>query len=137
MVQYFQVHTRRVIVLLGWLLANSTCAVARDVRINELQFIGSHNSYHAGFAPSEAEFMRSHSPDSFAGLNYSHPSLTRQLNDGVRQIELDIFADREGGRFARPACRRTHRSRQRMSWSVPGSKSCTCRTWTNAVIASR
>jgi hypothetical protein len=90
-------------ILLGWLIAGCACAAESAVRINEIQVIGSHNSYHAGFAPSEARYLRSHSPDSFAGLDYSHPALTRQLDDGVRQLELDVFADGKGGRYAHPA----------------------------------
>ena len=90
-------------IVMGWLIAGCAYAAEGDIRINELQVIGSHNSYHAGFAPSEAQFLRSHAPESFAGLDYSHPALTRQLDDGVRQLELDIFADSRGGRYAHPA----------------------------------
>ena len=93
----------RVILLLGLLLAGCACAAEGDVRINELQVIGSHNSYHSGLAPSEARFLQTRAPDDFAGLDYRHPTLTRQLDDGVRQLELDIFADSQGGRYARPA----------------------------------
>ena len=42
-------------------------------------------------------------PRRFRGLDYQHETLTRQLDSGVRQIELDIFADSQGGRFAHPA----------------------------------
>jgi len=72
-------------------------------RLNELQYIGSHNSYHAGFAPSEAELWKRTDPALFATLDYRHPPLTQQLDDGVRQIELDIYADAKGGRYAHPA----------------------------------
>ena len=37
------------------------------------------------------------------GLDYKHEPLTQQLDSGVRQIELDIFADSQGGRYAHPA----------------------------------
>ena len=37
------------------------------------------------------------------GLDYQHEPLTQQLDSGVRQIELDIFADSQGGRYAHPA----------------------------------
>ena len=93
----------RVIVLGSFLLAGRARAADSDIRINELQVIGTHNSYHAGFAPSEAQFLRTRSPDDFAGLDYRHPTLTHQLDDGVRQLELDIFADSQGGRYAHPA----------------------------------
>jgi hypothetical protein len=35
-------------------------------------------------------------------IEFSHASLTEQLNAGIRQLELDVYADPEGGRFARP-----------------------------------
>lgn len=76
---------------------------AAPLRLNQLQYIGSHNSYHAGLAPGEAAVWKQLDPATFAILDYAHPSLTRQLDDGVRQIELDIYADAKGGRYAHPA----------------------------------
>ena len=73
-----------------------------DVRINQIQVIGTHNSYHSGFAPSAAKLWQQKNPKVFAGLDYRHPSLTAQLDAGVRQIELDIFADTKGGLYAHP-----------------------------------
>jgi hypothetical protein len=72
------------------------------VRINQIQIIGTHNSYHSGFAPSAAKLWQQKNPKVFAGLDYRHPSLTSQLDAGVRQIEIDIFADTKGGLFAHP-----------------------------------
>ncbi|MGO8757953.1 MAG: phosphatidylinositol-specific phospholipase C1-like protein [Terracidiphilus sp.] len=74
-----------------------------NLKLNQIQVIGTHNSYHAGIAPSEAKVWQMKNPEAFAGLDYRHESLTRQLDGGVRQIELDIFADSQGGRFAHPA----------------------------------
>ena len=73
------------------------------IRLNQIQVIGSHNSYHAGFAPSEAKLMQQRNPRAFDALDYSHPPLDQQLSAGIRQIELDIYADAHGGRFAHPA----------------------------------
>ena len=72
------------------------------VKLSQIQVIGTHNSYHAGIAPSEAKLMQAKAPRDFAGLDYAHQPLTAQLDSGVRQIELDIFADTQGGRFAHP-----------------------------------
>jgi predicted alpha-1,2-mannosidase len=72
------------------------------VKMNQVQIIGTHNSYHAGIAPRESTLWKQKSPAVFAELDYQHPSLTRQLDGGVRQIELDIFADSKGGRYAHP-----------------------------------
>ena len=73
------------------------------VRINQIQVVGTHNSYHAGFAPSEAKLMQARNPKAFESLDYSHRPLGEQLSSGVRQIEIDVYADSKGGRFAHPA----------------------------------
>ncbi len=73
-----------------------------SVRINQIQVIGTHNSYHAGLLPGIAKLLQQKNPDAFASLDYAHGDLATQLNHGIRQIELDIFADSKGGRFAHP-----------------------------------
>lgn len=70
------------------------------VRLNEIQVIGSHNSYHSGFAPSERKYLEMKNPKALRSLDYSHAPLPDQLNGGVRQIEIDVFADAKGGRYA-------------------------------------
>lgn len=72
------------------------------VHLNQIQVIGSHNSYHAGFAPSERKFLEEHHPKTLRGLDYKHAPLAQQLDSGVRQVEIDIFNDPEGGKFAHP-----------------------------------
>jgi hypothetical protein len=74
----------------------------RDVRMNQIQIIGTHNSYHSGFAPSAAKLWQQKNPKAFAALDYRHPSLSSQLDAGIRQIEIDIFADTKGGLYAHP-----------------------------------
>ena len=73
------------------------------VHLNEIQVIGTHNSYHAGIPPGESKFWQTKAPALYSGLDYRHPSLTTQLSAGVRQLELDIFADEKGGLYAHPA----------------------------------
>lgn len=87
------------------LLSSAPAAFAQrdaNVRINQIQVIGTHNSYHSGFAPSATKLWEKMNPRAFAGLDYRHPKLTVQLDAGVRQIELDIFSDTTGGRYAHP-----------------------------------
>lgn len=86
-------------------LAQSSEQRAQDsrLRINQIQVIGTHNSYHAGLAPSEAALLQQKKPKTFEGLDYSHQPLDAQLSAGIRQIELDVYADIKGGRFAHPA----------------------------------
>ena len=79
-------------------------AVSIDtVRMNQIQVIGTHNSYHSGIAPSEAKLMQARQPKAYDALDYRHRPLDQQLSAGVRQIELDIYADTRGGRYAHPA----------------------------------
>jgi hypothetical protein len=80
------------------------CAnVHAQLRLNQIQVIGSHNSYHSGLAPSEGAWLLKLNPKSSAALDYRHPALDVQLSRGVRQVEIDIYADVEGGRYAHPA----------------------------------
>lgn len=90
-------------VLLALAVLPSLANGSAPLRLNQLQYIGSHNSYHAGLAPGEAAVWKRTDPELFAKIDYAHPPLTRQLDDGVRQIELDIYADAKGGRYAQPA----------------------------------
>lgn len=72
-----------------------------DVRLDELQVIGSHNSYHLAPEGAVRDGLRALVPDFAAGLDYTHRTLTEQLERfGVRQFELDVYADPEGGRYA-------------------------------------
>jgi hypothetical protein len=89
--------------------ATAFCAVsaaaadsAPSLKMNEIQVIGTHNSYHAGLAPSEAKLFLDRNPQVYQALEYRHRPLDEQLTSGVRQIELDIFADSDGGRYAHP-----------------------------------
>jgi hypothetical protein len=88
----------------GWVKTQSATQATQDqvVRINQIQVIGSHNSYHAGFAPSERKLVEKINPKALSGLDYSHAPLVDQLSAGVRQIELDVFVDSKGGLFANP-----------------------------------
>lgn len=83
-------------------VAQQTTQAAQDkvVRLNQIQVIGSHNSYHSGFAPSERKYLEMKNPKALRALDYSHAPLPDQLNGGVRQIEIDVFADAKGGRYA-------------------------------------
>ena len=83
-------------------LAQTTAAQDKLVHLNQIQVIGSHNSYNLGFAPSEEKFARSRNPKTYESLEYHHATLTAQLDGGVRQLEIDIVQDPKGGRFAHP-----------------------------------
>jgi len=81
---------------------DAVSAAGDSVKLNQIQVIGTHNSYHAGLAPSEAKLLEQKNPKLYQALEYRHRPLDEQLSSGVRQIELDIYADSEGGRYAHP-----------------------------------
>lgn len=100
-----------------------------SLKINQIQVLGTHNSYARPVDPrlfqaikpaldyleknyldkmppaQKEKFMEYH-PNGMSlieGLKYDHPPLTEQLDSGLRSLELDVYYDPEGGRFAEPA----------------------------------
>jgi hypothetical protein len=99
-----------------------------ELKLNQIQVLGTHNSYSIGMdprlaaifasrvapmfkgfidqlqGPARAKFMEEHpnGMDASEMLNYRHPSLTEQLELGVRSLEIDINPDPVGGIFSDP-----------------------------------
>lgn len=103
--------------------------------INRIQVLGTHNSYSIGVDPrilamldqrlpsmgklltsipeaARREFAIAHPNDvTFSeALSYRHPTLTEQLDLGVRGLEIDVNADPQGGAYADPAAYRILRA---------------------------
>ena len=78
-------------------------ACAPELHLNDIQVIGSHNSYKLAIDPVLFLPLAAQLPGLARGLDYSHEPLPVQLDHGVRQIELDVYYDPHGGRFAHPA----------------------------------
>ncbi len=77
-----------------------------SLRLNQVQVLGSHNSYHLRPAPEVLDGVAALvSQEEADALDYEHRPLTEQLDDfGIRQFEIDVYADPDGGRFSqRPA----------------------------------
>ena len=90
------------------LLVSQVCAETPELRFNQIQVIGSHNSYHIAPAPPVMDVLQSQSADMAKSLDYTHRPLAEQFTHlGIRQIELDLFADPEGGLFAEPGATKT------------------------------
>jgi Phosphoinositide phospholipase C, Ca2+-dependent len=84
--------------------ALATAAQAQDtLKLNQIQVIGTHNSYHAGIAPNESKLWQDKYANAYKGLDYQHQPLPQQFDSGVRQIELDVYADSKGGLYAHPS----------------------------------
>lgn len=102
---------------------------APELRLNQIQVVGTHNSYSQGIDPrlmamaeavvgpkllartsnltsaAKAAALEYHpNPGTITqGLNYRYTSLAAQLDAGMRSLEIDINNDPEGGRYAHPA----------------------------------
>jgi hypothetical protein len=75
-------------------------AMDEVVRLDHVQVIGTHNSYHRRLPPKLFEILSSFDAEFAMSVDYEHPPLDEQLDAGIRQLELDVFADPDGGRFA-------------------------------------
>jgi hypothetical protein len=73
------------------------------VRLNEIQVLASHNSYHVEPEPTLFAALRGFLGAEAEGFEYTHRPLAEQLDAGVRAVELDVFADAPGGgQYAAP-----------------------------------
>lgn len=72
------------------------------LRLNQVQVVGTHNSYHLEDPPQVLALIKSFDKTLGESIEYTHPALPVQFSrEGVRQIELDVFADPQGGRYAK------------------------------------
>lgn len=72
-----------------------------EFRLNQIQVIGTHNSYKQAIQPELFEVMLAHNDDA-ASWDYAHPPIPEQLDLGVRNLELDLYNDPEGGHYRQP-----------------------------------
>ncbi len=93
---------------------NKSVLAPETLKINQLQIIASHNSYHLKTEPAIFRFLSfihalgilpsSYNPQY---IDYSNASLTEQLDKyGLRGLELDVWNDPEGNRFYKRAGRK-------------------------------
>lgn len=73
-----------------------------DLPINKVQVIGSHNSYKRAIDSALFSLLKEKNPDVARGLEYSHIGLGEQLDLGLRNLEIDVYADEKGGKYAHP-----------------------------------
>ncbi|TWD81467.1 calcium-dependent phosphoinositide phospholipase C [Kribbella amoyensis] len=75
-------------------------------RLNQVQTIGAHNSYHRELGAAEKQVQQAQDPNA-GNLWYSHASIPQQLGDqNVRALELDLFPDPDGGLYTYPLIRK-------------------------------
>lgn len=74
------------------------------LRLNHIQVLGTHNSYKMRPHPELVSQLNEHVDGWSKNIDYEHRPLTEQLEElGIRQFELDVFADTTGGLFSEPA----------------------------------
>lgn len=74
-----------------------------NLKINQIQVIGSHNSYRQAIETDLYNSIQAKDTSrSLKGLQYDHIGITEQLNKGLRNLEIDVYADSKGGKYAHP-----------------------------------
>ncbi|WP_443937574.1 Ca2+-dependent phosphoinositide-specific phospholipase C [Pedobacter sp. MW01-1-1] len=110
-------------------IENNTVEIQKDLKINQIQVLGTHNSYAkkrdtvlvnfinpmltkmmGGYTKNMTEAQKmtwqEYHPNTLSFkemLAYDFPSFEEQLNAGIRSLAIDIVYDPEGGRFSKPA----------------------------------
>jgi hypothetical protein len=73
-----------------------------DLTINKIQVIGSHNSYKVSIDPHLFKTFSQKDSVSASRIDYEHIPVTEQLDKGLRNLEIDVYADSKGGKYAHP-----------------------------------
>lgn len=72
-------------------------------KINEIQVIGSHNSYKKAILPEVYAYLsKKDTLNLLPRIQYEHIPVPQQLNLGLRNLEIDVYADSKGGKYAHP-----------------------------------
>lgn len=112
-------------VALGKRCTNSTLTFTEGaLRMNHMQVVGSHNSYHIE-APIKEKAVQKSLDENAINFWYSHPQLDIQLGEQqMRNLEIDVLADPEGGNYAKPFIRRKAKLPfdDDPVWNEPGTK---------------
>lgn len=123
-------RARRAVAMAALVACVGGTAVARDtarveglpatLRLDQVQELGSHNSYKRYPSADEEARIRTLAPEHWAELDYGHPPLEAQFVIGIRQIEIDVAPDPEGGLYATPYHMAAAETRATMM--APGAK---------------
>jgi len=80
----------------------SSLALRRCLKLNQIQVLGTHNSYKEATTPQILDVLRGIDAAQANSLEYAHSPLPQQFDsEGIRQIELDVFADPAGGLYSK------------------------------------
>jgi hypothetical protein len=70
--------------------------------INKIQVIGSHNSYKKAIDPALFKLFMQKDSANASKIDYEHIAIDKQLDLGLCNLEIDVYADEKGSRFAHP-----------------------------------
>lgn len=82
--------------------AGPTTVPVPAVGLDEIQVLAAHNAYHLEGEAPLLQAITANLPELTPTIEYTHPTLTEQLDLGLRSFELDVFEDPDGGRYATP-----------------------------------
>ncbi len=95
--------TRIITIFAGILLLFAACDErTNEVGLNDIQVIGSHNSYKIPIEKPLWEYIYQLDSAQAIALQYGHVPILEQLQLGLRNLELDVFHDPKGGHFSNP-----------------------------------
>ncbi|KAH9826104.1 Phosphoinositide phospholipase C, Ca2+-dependent [Teratosphaeria destructans] len=81
---------------------STTAVAAPQLRLNHIQVVGTHNSYHREITLAERPVLEAVDPGA-QNLYYSHSSFDHQLShQQVRSLEIDLHSDVNGGLYSKP-----------------------------------
>jgi hypothetical protein len=98
-------------VALGNQFTNSSLTFTEGaLRMNHMQVVGTHNSYHIEASRREKQGQWLLGDKDASEYWYSHAQLDLQLGEQqMRNLEIDVLADPEGGNYAKPLVRKKAR----------------------------
>ncbi len=91
-----------ILFLIGILITVFFYKKKEEIKLNDIQVIGSHNSYKMPIEKPLWEYLYSLDSTRALSLQYGQISIKKQLDLGLRNLELDVFYDPKGGHFSNP-----------------------------------
>lgn len=75
---------------------------APDIRLNQIQSVGTHNSYKLAIPEPVMELIKARNAEAALTLDYAHRPIAEQLDKGARNLEIDPYYDPQPGALADP-----------------------------------
>lgn len=89
-------------ILTTMLITAAALHTAVAAPLTDYQWIGSHNSYKKGLPESVYQFLAQRDQRAATQINYGHISIEKQLDAGLRQLEIDVVNDPAGDQYNNP-----------------------------------